>query len=269
MSRVLLLVLLLGALIAACSPSATPTSIPAQAAAATATWTPQPSRTPLPPTSAFPPTAANNDPQNAASSVILLQNGRGLSTGRTVNNGEFEVEAYCSLLNSAYGVREDGQHWYCTEGGVVVRTLRTEDFSEICRRTYDNPNAVAVHDGSTPFAYGWRCYEYRFTPTPAPTVTPQPTPSLLQNGRGLSTGRTVNNGEFEVEGYCNMLNSTFGVREDGTNWYCTQQSSVVLTLQNQHFDDICRRTYGTAYAFAARIDNSDPPAYRWRCYTMR
>jgi len=216
----------------------------------------------LPATAQLPPTVAASV-QNQSAPFQILMNGQGLSTGGSVSNGEFQVEGYCSILNSEYGVSEDGTDWYCTFQGQRALTLREIHFTEICQLTYDNPNAIAIQDGTSgPAAFRWRCYEFTNPPTP----TPQRIPVLLDNGVGLSTGRTMHNGEFEVEAYCSAINPNFGVSEDGNFWYCTQNGQRVLTLGTAEFDDICFRTYRQVGAFAQQINNNEPAAYRWHCY---
>ncbi|MEL7435573.1 MAG: hypothetical protein AAFN11_16615, partial [Chloroflexota bacterium] len=86
--------------------------------------------------------------------------------------------------------------------------------------------------------------------------------TLLSNGRGLTTGRTVTNGEFEVEGYCNILNNQYGVSEDGTDWYCTFNEQRALTLRQEQFNDICQRTYSNLNAVAIQVNNGQPAAYQ-------
>lgn len=89
----------------------------------------------------------------------LLNGGRGLTTNQTMNNGEMEVEGYCTGLNPAYGVAQDGVNWYCTQNGQNVLTLTNSDFDEICRQTYSNPGATAAQvESSVPVAYRWRCF---------------------------------------------------------------------------------------------------------------
>lgn len=238
-----------------------------------ATRTPLPNRLPATPTAlnfggnapataVIPPTEVNL--AGPLPNTRLLNDGRGLTTGQTMLAGEFQVEGYCGILNNQYGVQEDGQDWYCTFDGRRALTLRLDDFTDLCRRTYNNPDAFAVQlNGSEPAAYRWRCIEY----TNRPTSTPVRVPELLQNGRGLSSGSVMNNGQFEVEAYCSSISASYGVEEDGSFWYCTENGQRIITLGRAEFDDICFRTYNTPGAFAEQLTNSDPPAYRWRCYT--
>lgn len=215
----------------------------------------------LPPTAVIPPTEI--DLTGPLPNTRLLDTGIGLSDGRVMRAGEFQVEGYCTVLNAEYRADEDGNDWYCTFNGQRALTLRANDFSEICRRTYNNPEGYAVQiNNGQPAAYRWRCLESMNNPTPTPSGTLQ----LLQNGRGLSTGRPVSNGEFEVEAYCTSINASYGVDEDGTFWYCTQNGQRVLTLGRAEFDDICFRTYNVPGAFAEPLNNGDRLAYRWRCY---
>lgn len=136
------------------------------------TWTPLPTRTPvapvtiaitsrpgvtsLPPTPIFPPTVTR-DP----TIPILLQNGRGITTGERVTDGNFQVEQYCQQLNPDYRINEDGQDWYCTQNGRRVKDLTKSDFDAICRDTYNNPTAFALQiDNNQQAAYRWRCYGF-------------------------------------------------------------------------------------------------------------
>ncbi|MGJ3239172.1 MAG: hypothetical protein ACFE0Q_10745 [Anaerolineae bacterium] len=202
---------------------------------------------------------------NNSSSGNILNNGRGLTNSATMNNGEFQVEGYCTILNPRYGVAEDGNEWYCTLDGQRALTLRQVQFNDMCQRTYNNPRAIAIQldTGQAP-AYRWRCYELRIPPTPTSSAPPQ----LLNNGIGITTGATMNNGEFEVEGYCRAINPNYGVEVDENFWYCTNNDQRVLTLGVAEFDEICVRTYRNPGAYAEQINNNDRPAYRWRCFAI-
>ena len=150
------------------TPTNTATQIPTQTAtltlipSATQTFTPIPTSTSIPtsiPTAFFSPTP---DPNN----VLFLTSGIGLTTGGSMTNGEFEVEGYCRILNTNFGVSEDSLYWYCTQNGSVVRTLIKADFDEICRRTYNDSNAAAIQiPGTQPAAYRWRCYAESIIPS--------------------------------------------------------------------------------------------------------
>ncbi|MCA9894343.1 MAG: serine/threonine protein kinase [Anaerolineae bacterium] len=97
-------------------------------------------------------------PESLQTTIQLLENGIGLTTGQLVTTGNFEVEGYCKLLNIDYDVTEDRTNWYCTDNGAIIRTLTITDFIDICRRTYNNEDAIAVQiDGTEPIAYRWRC----------------------------------------------------------------------------------------------------------------
>lgn len=222
-----------------------------------------------PATSLAPATVTPFSGQNQASGASLtriLSGGRGLTTGATMNDGNFEVEGYCVLLNPAYGVADDGTNWYCTFQGQNALILRQDNFNDICRRTYNNINAVAIQTtGSSRPSYAWRCIEYTITMTP----TPQRFPVLASNGRGMSTGSVMNNGEFEVEGYCRAINASYGVTRDDNFWYCTQNNQRIITLGVAEFDDICIRTYNNPAAYAEQVQNSQIPAFRWRCYVLQ
>jgi hypothetical protein len=224
------------------------------------------------PTSMLPPTVVVINPPVATSAPVIvnpdgsnlriLQNGRGLSNGQAMNNGEFQVEGYCPLLNPAYNVAEDDVDWFCTYQGQRALTLRENHFTDICRRTYNSSTAVAqVVSSSQVPNERWRCFEYVVPPAP----TPVRFPTLLQNGIGMSSGSAMNNGNFEVEGYCSAINPTYGVTRDDNFWYCTNNGQRILTLGVAEFDDICFRTYRVAGAFAQQESNPIP-AFGWRCY---
>lgn len=88
---------------------------------------------------------------------------------------------------------------------------------------------------------------------------------LLNNGRGLTTGASMNRGEFQVEGYCSRQG--YVTSRDDNNWYCLNSNgSRAFTLQQRHFDEICRQTYNIDFAFAVQDGASSIPAFRWRCY---
>jgi hypothetical protein len=220
-------------------------------------------------TQAFVPTVAaipTSVPNQVTSITRLLNNGRGLSTGATMNNGNFEVEGYCGILNPAYGVHEDDVNWFCTFEGQSALQLRANHFDDICRRTYNNQNAFVVQISTNDnLANSWRCYEYTITPTPIPPKVAY----LLNNGIGMTTGNMMNNGNFEVEAYCTTINPNYGVTEDNTFWYCTENGQRVLTLGVAEFDDICIRTYRNPGAYAEQIPSDADPVYRWRCYELR
>lgn len=295
MKKVQLILIVLTLLLAACSSQEVVLTEP-PTATATPIITQQPTRTPIgqppavaspspisfsqptvppvvfQPTAILPATVAGNPPIFATSAPVIanpggspvqpLQNGRGLSNGQVMNNGEFQVEGYCSLLNPAYSVAEDDIDWFCTFNGQRALTLREQHFTDICRRTYNNPQAFAqlVASSQAPNER-WRCFEFTVVVTP----TPVRQAVLLQNGIGLSTGNPMSNGNFEVEGYCSAINTSYGVTRDDNFWYCTSNGQRILTLGTAEFDDICFRTYRVPGAFALQ-ENNPVPAYGWRCY---
>ena len=183
-----------------------------------------------------------------------------------MTDGNFQVEGYCDILNSEYDVDRDDTDWYCTFRDQRALTLRESQFTDICQRTYNEPNAVAIQvQGSAVPALQWRCYVL----TALPTATPIRQPALLNGGRGLTDGSVMNNGNFQVEAYCRTINPNYNVTEDRNFWYCTENDQRVLTLGVAEFDDICIRTYSNPAAFSQQIQNSEPPAYRWRCYAYQ
>lgn len=101
-----------------------------------------------------------NAPTNRAQppdGVRVLSGGIGLSDGRNMPAGEFQVEWYCNILG--YGVSTDGEQWLCTVNGVTLARLGVEDLDRICQATYRTLDAFAVQDGSGALpAYRWRCY---------------------------------------------------------------------------------------------------------------
>ncbi len=107
-----------------------------------------------------------------------------------------------------------------------------------------------------------------FVPATFTPIVASNSGTILTNGRGLTNGASVSNGEFQVEGYCNILNPSYGVAEDGTDWYCTFQGQRALTLRQTQFNDICIRTYSNPAAYSEQIQNNDRPAYRWRCFVI-
>ncbi|HEX2618692.1 MAG TPA: hypothetical protein VHL11_01060 [Phototrophicaceae bacterium] len=105
------------------------------------------------------PTSSSSNNQASVPQVSLLTDGRGLTTGTHMTNGEIEVEGYCTRLNSNYTVTEDGANWYCVENGQHAVTLTEADFTEICRLTYNQSDAFAIQaQGTLPAAYRWRCF---------------------------------------------------------------------------------------------------------------
>lgn len=119
--------------------------------------------TQVPPTAIIPPTAfipptATLDP----TIPILLDGGRGIANGQVVNDGNFQVETYCSQLEQSWSIDEDGTDWFCTgANGSRVKTLTKSDFDNICQQTYDDNLAFAqqINNGD-PAAYRWRCYGF-------------------------------------------------------------------------------------------------------------
>lgn len=98
----------------------------------------------------------------APSGAVRLNNGRGLGNGARQDNGNFQVENYCSNL-----WRNDFD-WFCGS-----RRLEARDFDTICQRTYNNRNAFAIRDGNNRIvAFNWRCYAFpvQSPPEPPPVV---------------------------------------------------------------------------------------------------
>jgi hypothetical protein len=139
----------------------------------------------------------------------------------------------------------------------VNSVLGQADFNNICRQSYNRPEAFAVRDGNRPqSAYNWSCYVIQVpTPTPVPTIPP-----------GSSRVRL---GTFQVEWYCN--NRGLGVRlaNDDRDWACTNPSGEIASVLGQaDYDTICRQTYNNATAFALLDGVRPTQAYNWSCYTL-
>lgn len=109
----------------------------------------------------YPPADRSRPPENAR----ILEGGLGLTDGRGLPPGEFQVEWYCNLQQ--YGVQTDEINWFCTLNNAPVFILDINDFDSICQASYYNPLAFAIQDrpNAAP-AYRWRCYEYTSAPTP-------------------------------------------------------------------------------------------------------
>jgi TolB protein len=96
-------------------------------------------------------------------------------------------------------------------------------------------------------------------------IEPPAGTSLLSGGRGLTTGRTMSNGEFQVEGYCG--NQGYRTTRDNANWYCLNRNgSRAFMLSQADYDKICQQTYNNSTAVGVRDGRGDIVAFRWRCY---
>lgn len=82
---------------------------------------------------------------------------------------------------------------------------------------------------------------------------------LLNNGIGISSVTPMNNGEFQVEGYCRGGNRA---SQNGTDWFCG-----TTRLTSSDFSRICQLTYGDPNAIAIQGNYSSRPAYNWRCHS--
>ncbi len=137
---------------------------------------------------------AATDRANAPYGAVLLNGGVGMTNGAAMNNGLFQVEAYCSRIGGT--ISQTNTDWYCGS-----TQLQVSDYDQICQTTYNNSGAFAVHDGSssTP-AYNWRCYVY-YMPSPSPVATvssPSPTPSSQQT---YSVSDLNHNGKADTDDY--------------------------------------------------------------------
>jgi hypothetical protein len=92
---------------------------------------------------------------------------------------------------------------------------------------------------------------------------------LLDGGTGLSDGRPMNDGNFQVEGYCGTgaMSNYPNVDYDNDNWYCINSNNERYVLEKADFDQICRFTYNNSMAFALPDANNPIDAFNWRCYS--
>lgn len=139
-------------------PSRTP--IPTRTPLPTRTTRP-PTRTPRPPTRVPAPKSAPQNRNSVPSGSALLNGGRGITDGSRMNNGNFQVEAYCT--RGGYTAQHDGNDWFCqNRSGNRVFSLSIADYDAICRETYGNSRAFVIRSGnSSTRAFNWRCYAYR------------------------------------------------------------------------------------------------------------
>lgn len=81
---------------------------------------------------------------------VLLDGGIGLSDGSVQNDGNFQVEGYCSQ----HDARRTNEDWFCGNQRLTI-----SDFDRICQQTYKTPQAYAFRTGTrSVLAYNWRCY---------------------------------------------------------------------------------------------------------------
>lgn len=78
--------------------------------------------------------------------------------------GEFQVEWYCNERGWGVKLINNDSDWACTDPktNATVQVLSKADFDTICKRTYNDPAAVAIKDQRKPqAAYNWSCYTSR------------------------------------------------------------------------------------------------------------
>jgi len=78
--------------------------------------------------------------------------------------GEFQVEWYCTERHLGVRIVNNDADWACIDPATnqVSFVLAQQDFDQICKRTYNDQAAFAVHDQSKSLAaYNWSCYTYR------------------------------------------------------------------------------------------------------------
>lgn len=86
---------------------------------------------------------------------------------------------------------------------------------------------------------------------------------LLNGGRAIRTERTMNQGNFQIEGYCQ--NKGLQTSHNGNISQC-YGGNTTLQLTVENLDAICRMTYDNPRAFAIQDGVGERPAWRWRCY---
>lgn len=91
---------------------------------------------------------------------------------------------------------------------------------------------------------------------------------LAQGGTGMTNGARMNDGNFQVEGYCNQgyIAGYSGITRDDYDWYCTSGNSRYRLTQND-FTTICQITYDDPNAIAISDRGQSVPALNWRCFT--
>src|SRR5260221_1164311 len=102
-----------------------------------------------------------NQRETVPDGALILNNGVGITNGAAMNQGNFQVEAFCSRKGLG-SVSQNSTNWLCGS-----YTLQVKDFDEICGMTYTTTNAFVIRTGtSSTVAFNWRCYAF-----PASTTT--------------------------------------------------------------------------------------------------
>lgn len=98
---------------------------------------------------------AAEPPAEPVDGLEILNGGVGQTNGDPQNNGTMQVEKFCA--NRGGQLSNDGTNWYCTVNDTPT-VYTQQNFTEICRETYSNENAVAMQigDGDQP-AFNWLC----------------------------------------------------------------------------------------------------------------
>jgi hypothetical protein len=86
--------------------------------------------------------------------------------------------------------------------------------------------------------------------------------TLLTQGTGITNGQAMNDGNFQVEGYC-PRKGLGNVSRTETDWSCG-----TTKLQVSNYDEICQITYNNANAFVIRTGTSSTQAFNWRCHAF-
>jgi len=146
----------------------------------------------------------------------------------------------------------------CVAAMIIVIFILQDD---------DEPSAVSQ---ATEITTATVSPEALLTPTQAPSPTTPPVLVPMQNGVGLSTGRRMNDGGIQVQGYCNpeYFEGYTAVSHDSDYWYChrSRGSSDKVQLTQENFDQICQLTYSDPNAVAMQVDGPSIPAFNWKCF---
>src|SRR5258708_3070651 len=123
-----------------------------------------------------------NQRETLPDAELILNTGVGITNGAAMNQGNFQVEAFCSRKGLG-SVTQNSTNWFCGS-----YTLQVKDFDEICGMTYSNTNAFVIRTGtSSTVAFNWRCYAFPASTTTSTSGVACGEPCGGQNGFVLPT----------------------------------------------------------------------------------
>jgi len=97
------------------------------------------------------------------SSLSQLTDGRGISNGARVSNGEAQLEYFCRALGLELRPNMDNEIWECFNPAIPDQSfpLLPQHHDLICQQTYRNPKSIAfqIDIEGVERIYSWRCYE--------------------------------------------------------------------------------------------------------------